>query len=208
MPAGAENLKPLADAARSAARSRFSLIENDPAYKAVVNGKTSPDKFIDKYVIGSDTNKLQTMKNNLEGNDVAQQAIASGTMNHLTRAAGLIEGKGNFSQAGYNRALESIRPKLGVIFDPKTRQQVEALGNTARLTQYAPRGSFVNASNTFTAAIGNTAKNTAESMANVAAHGVPVGTWTRKIAGHFGEARAVKKSLAPGAGILLRNVGK
>lgn len=206
MPAGAEHLKPLADAARAAARERFALLEKDPAYKAVVTGKASPDKFVEKYIIGSDLRHVETMKRNLSHDATAQQAMAAGTMDRLSRSAG--GEANNFSQAGYNKALDSVRPKLGVLFEPEQRNQVEALGRVARYTQIQPRGSFVNNSNTLVSAVAEHSKNAAEGVVNVAAHGIPVGTWGRRIGGKYLEQRELDKSLKPFAGILLKDVAK
>lgn len=208
MPAGAEHLKPLADAARDAARARFALIEGDPAYKAVVNGKASADKFIDRYVVGADLKDVQTMKRNLAGDQHATQTIAAGTVDHLKSSAGLIGDTGNFSQAGYNKALEKIRPKLGVIFEPEQQQHLETLGRVARTTQAQPRGSYVNASNTGVVLIAEHAKGAAEGAANVAAGGFPLGTVARKIGGGIMKQRNINEALQTGAGIKLRDVGK
>ncbi len=212
MPAGAEGLKPLADAARAAAKSRFELLARDPAYKAVVDGRAGADAFIDKYILGkgAQLKNVRTMKDNLAHDATAQQVMASGTMDYLTRAAGIIDGKGNFSQAGYNKALDAIRPKLGVVFDPQNARQVEALGNVARYTQEQPRGSFVNNSNTLTAALADKAATVAEQATNVMLgsklHGVPVGTIARDSVGKVKAKAAINKSFSPGAGILLKDV--
>lgn len=208
MPQGAEHLKPLADAARQLAKERFAAIEADKAYKAVISGKASADKFVEKYVIGGDLKSVETMKANLGHDQTAQQALAAGTMNYLKRNSGIVDNAGNFSQAGYNKALESVRPKLGVIFEPEQRNQVEALGRVARFTQAQPRGAFVNNSNTFTSAVAEHGKGAAEGFANVAAGGVPVGTWGRKIGGRYLEQRELNKALQPGAGILLKDVAR
>jgi hypothetical protein len=209
MPPGAEHLKPLADAARNAAKERFALIKGDPAYKAVVEGKASADGFVDKYVIASDLKNLQALKANLAENPTALQAVASGTVNHLKASAGInSEGMGNFSQAGYNRALERISPKLGVIFDPESRKNVETLGKVARYTQEQPRGSYVNNSNTLVGALAEAAKSGAEGAANVAAGGVPIGSWARKMAKIAQERKDLKETLQTGAGIKLRDVGR
>ncbi len=204
MPAGAEHLKPLADAARSAAKDRFAAIEADPAYKAVVRGTVSADKFIDKFVTSADVKNVQTMKQNLAHDPSAQQAMAAGTMNRLRESA-LGAGE-NFSQAGYNKALEALRPKLGILFEPQQSQQIETLGKVARYTQAQPRGSFVNTSNTATALMAEHAKGAAEGAVNVAAHGVPVGTWARKIGGKYIEGRAINEALQTGGGIKLKDV--
>ena len=206
MPAGAEHLKPLADTARAAAKARFDLIGADPAYKAVVNGTASPDAFVGKYVVGGDLGDVQTMKVNLSHDPVAQQAMTAGTLDFLKERAGILDNQGNFSQSGFNRGLEKIRPKLSIIFEPETANQVQTLGNVARYTQAQPRGSFVNNSNTLTALLSSGAKSAAEGATNVAFKGVPVGTWTRTILGNRATAKTVNQSLKPGAGILLKDI--
>lgn len=204
MPPGADQLKPLADAARAAARERFALIESDPAYKAVVNGKARADKFVEKFIVGAEKNHVETLVSNLD--ETARQAAASGVVNYLKSRAGIIGDAGNFSQAGFNKGLEGFRPKLGVVFKPTEAKQLETLGNVARYTQAQPRGSFVNNSNTATTLIAESAKSALEGAANVAAKGVPVGTWTRKLMGGRAEAKAMARSLQTGAGIHLKDV--
>lgn len=202
----AQNLKQIADAARAAARERFAAIETDPAYKAVVNGKASADKFVNKFVIGADLKNVQTMKTNLAHDPVAQQALAAGTMDHLKNNA--LHAGENFSQAGYNKALEALRPKLGIIFEPAERQNLETLGKVARYTQAQPRGSFVNTSNTATALMAEHAKAAVEGATNVAFKGVPVGTWLRRVGGRYLEQREMDKMLEPAAGIRLKDVAR
>lgn len=206
----AAKLKPLADAARSAARDRFAKIEADPAYKAAIGdgvgaGEPSPaaDKFVNAYVINGKVANVKQMKANLGADPVANQVIAGGTVNHLMAKAG-VEAKdtGAFSQAGWNRALNDVAPKIDLLLDPQTASNVVKLGNVAKYTQAQPRGSFVNNSNTFTAMAAEAAKSSAEGAANVAAGGVPVGTWTRKIMERVRAGNAVKQSLSPAAGVV------
>lgn len=205
MPAGAEHLKPLADQARAAAKARFDLIGSDPAYKSVVNGKAVADNFVSKNIVGAPLKSVQTLMANIADDPAAQQTVRAGVIDLLKNRAGLVDNTGNFSQSGYNRALEQIRPKLDAIFDPATKQHLEALGNVSRYTQAQPRGSFVNNSNTLVSAMGEMAKagakGAAEGAANVAAGGVPVGTWFRKASEMVAERKAVVKSLKPGSGL-------
>lgn len=205
MPAGTEHLKPLADQARAAAKARFDLIGSDSAYKSVVNGKAVADNFVAKNIVGAPLKSVQTLMANIADDPAAQQTVRAGVIDLLKNRAGLIDNTGNFSQAGYNRALEQIRPKLDALFDPATKQHLEALGNVSRYTQAQPRGSFVNNSNTLVGAMGEMAKagvkGAAEGAANVAAGGVPVGTWFRKASQIVAERKAVVKSLKPGSGL-------
>lgn len=201
-------IKPLADIARSAAKARFDLISKDPAYKAAINDSTAADDFINKFVINGKVDHVKTMRTNLANDPLSGQTIAAGTVNYLKSRAGLVGDTGNFSQAGYNKALRAVSPKLDQLFQPEHAQQLQTLGNVARYTQEQPRGSYVNNSNTFVAGAANLAKGTAEGAANVAAHGIPVGTWVRKGLEKRAEAKAVKEALAPGAGIKLSDFPK
>jgi hypothetical protein len=90
---------------------------------------------------------------------------------------------------------------MGQIFTPETAQQVQTLGNVARYTQAQPRGSYVNNSNTFVSQAAHTVGSALEGAANVAAHGIPVGTWTKNALTSRMGAREVDKILKPGAGV-------
>lgn len=196
-------IKPLADAARSAAKARFDLLGADPAYKAAVNDTVAPDDFIQKFVVGGKQGNLQAMQSNLADDPLAQQAIASGAVNWLKSKAGIDTrtNTGNFSQAGYNKGLAELTPRIGEIFTPETAQQVKTLGNVARYTQAQPRGSYVNNSNTFVSQAAHTVGSALEGAANVAAHGIPVGTWTKNaLVSRMGQ-KEVGKILKPGAGV-------
>lgn len=201
MPKGAEHLKPLADAARKAAKDRFDIIEADPAYKSVVNGSASPDKFIEKYILNADLNKVKELQKNLSESPIGSQVISSGIMKWLEAKAGIIDSEGNFSQAGYNKALDRIRPKLQVLFKPEQVKQIQTLGNVARWTQEQPRGSFVNNSNTFVAQAANVGKKFAETFGNVSVPGAQLGTAARDALAARANKKAVNESLKVGAGI-------
>ena len=196
----AQNLKPLADAARGAARAQFQALDADPAYKAAVNETIPPDRFTQKFVIGGTRDGIARMRATLADNDSAQQTITVAGLDHLRKSAGIDDmGNGNFSQAGYNKALQQLGPKR--IFEPGLADHMEKLGNVARYTQMQPRGSFVNNSNTFTAAAAEHAKSAVEGAVNVAAKGVPIGTFARKALQNQQTGRFVRESLKPGAGV-------
>ncbi len=198
----AAKLKPLADAARSAAKAQFDAVETDPAYKAAVNDSVPPDRFVQKYIVNGNRDDVARMRANFQGNDTAQQTMGVAAIDHLRRAAGIDDsGSGNFSQARYNKALQSLSPKLRSIIDPKTADQLETLGNVARYTQAQPRGSFVNNSNTFVAQAGHAAANILEGAANIKAGGFPVGTIVRQQVAKRAQAKATREALKPGAGL-------
>lgn len=197
-------------AAQSSARARFQAMDADPAYKAAVNDSAAPgepsalaDDFVRKYVAGGKTSNVQNMMQNLSNDPVNQELVASGLMDHIRAQAGidLRTGSGNISQAGLNKAIQNLGDKTRIVLGPDASQTVEKLGNVARYTQEQPRGSFVNNSNTFVASVANATKSAAEGAANVAAHGIPVGTWTRQALERRAGAKEVARSLEPGAGL-------
>lgn len=200
--AGAAQLKPYADAARVAAREQFKALEADPAYKAAVNESVSPDRFVQRFVISAPRDEVALMKANLAHDPAATQTMGVVALDHLRASARIdADWNGNFTQAGFNKALQALSPKLKSLVAPKTAEQLEKLGNVARYTQFQPRGSFVNNSNTLVASAAEYGASTAEGLANVAAHGVPVGTWGRKMARHVSTNRKISRATAPGAGL-------
>jgi hypothetical protein len=196
--------------ARSMARSRFDEIDSDPAYKAAVNddtpaGESSPlaDSFVKKYVISGNKANLDLMQQKFANDPEATGTIQASALNYLKSKAGVdpYTNTGNFSQAGYNKARAELEPRMDSLLDPNVADQVRTLGNVARYTQAQPRGSFVNNSNTFTAAAAEHAKGVVEGAANYMAHGVPVGTWARKAIQGKADQATINRALEPGAGL-------
>lgn len=208
----AAQLKPLADNARSLAKSRFDALKKDPAYKAAVNETVPADKFFDKYVIRGVNKNVNTMVETLGRDSIGHQHIKAGTINWLSDKAGIVDGKGNFSQANYNKALKSLDDVRNYqeIFDPETQLQLKTLGNVANYTQFQPRGSYVNNSNTLVGYLANKAAGGAEALGNVAGlkfvGGYPIGSEARKFIRSRKEKAAVEKSLEPGAGSTLEDI--
>lgn len=210
------NLKPIADAARRAAKARFDRLRADPAYKAVVEddvpaGEPSAlaDDFVHKYVVKGKSSNIDRMRESLMGDPTAGETITAGALNYLKSKSGvnLYTNEGNFSQAGYNRALSELTPKLNKLVGPQRAEQVQTLGNVARYTQAQPRGSFVNNSNTTVAAhAANLAKGVAERGVNAVLPGADLGTLARERIETRSDKRFARESLKPGAG--LRPKGK
>lgn len=192
-------IKPLADAARAAARKRFDLIKNDPAYESAIHDKTAPDDFIKKFVINGKVDKVRTMRDNLADDGLAGQTIASGTVNFLKNQAGIRDGTGNFTQAGYNKALKTIEPKLHDLVDPSTASHLLTLGKVARYTQEQPRGSFVNNSNTLVGGLADKAGEAAWTAADAKTLGAT--KVYRDFVNNAKLKERANQSLAPGAGV-------
>lgn len=137
-------------AARQLAKQRFSLIDSNPAYKAVTEG-IEPDKFFQKYVQGANVSDLRALKQLVgpEDTKMLQQTL----IGNLKRAA--VKGtdeRGVFSQSAYNRVLQDPvqMPRLRELFadDVQTLDQLYRVGRVAELKDRVPAGSRVNFSNT------------------------------------------------------------
>lgn len=206
----AKDVKAKFDIARSKAKTRFDRLKANPAIRAAVEddvavGESSPlaDTFTEKYIVKGTKAHLERLQENLKDSDAARELMAAAGLNYLKSKSGIdmFTNRGEFSQAGYNRALAQLRPKLEALVGEKGAEQAEALGNVARNIIQAPDGAHVNYSNTAVAAMREGAKTAIEGAANYAAHGIPVGTLTRKALGNRAEKRAVRESLKPGAGL-------
>lgn len=202
---GAKELKPLADVARKAARERFQMLDQDPAYRAAIEDKVPAEKFVEKFVINGHNKNVQTMTKHLD--DVSRQHMAAGTINYLRDRAGIVDNQGNFSQASYNKALKFLDDanKLPIIFDGETATGLRTLGNVARYTQAQPRGAFVNNSNTLVGALaeraGQLVGKGVEGGLNVAVPGLQLGTSVMEMRARRAAAKETEKALKPGAGI-------
>lgn len=209
----AANLKPLADQARTLAKARFDALKKDPAYQAAVNDAVPADKYFNKFVINGVNKNINTMIDTLGRDSVGHQHIKAGTINHLSDKAGIVDGKGNFSQANYNKALKQLDDvnNFGAIFDPESQLQLRTLGNVAAYTQFQPRGSFVNNSNTLVGYLANKAAGGAEQVGNVIGLktvGYPLGSEARRVIRTSRERKEAAEALKPGAGSTLDEISK
>lgn len=199
-------LKPLADQARTAARERFQMLEKDPAYRAAVNDTTPADKFVETFVVKGHNKNVQAMIDHLGQDSVARQHMAAGTINFLRDRAGIVDNQGNFTQAGYNKALKFLDDsnKMPLIFDGETATGLKTLGNVARYTQAQPRGAFVNNSNTLVGALAEKASGAigagVEKGLNVAVPGLQLGTSVMEMRARRAAEAETKKALELGAG--------
>jgi hypothetical protein len=201
----AAGLKPLADKARDLASARFDALKKDPAYKAAVDDTVPADKYFDKFVIGGINKNINTMVNTLGRDSVAHQHMKAGTINWLSDKAGIVDGRGNFSQANYNKALKKLDDvkNFQAIFDPESQLNLRTLGNVAAYTQFQPRGSFVNNSNTLVAYLASKGAGALEQAGNIAGlktFGYPLGSEARRVIRSARERQEVQKALQPGAG--------
>lgn len=193
-------IKPLADAARAAARARFQRIESDPAYRAAINdgaakGEPSPlaDTFVRKYVVGAPAANVAKMRQNLAGDPMAGQHLAAATIDHIKDSS--INNSGNVLHSQFNKQMKSIQPKIGSLLDPESAKHINTLERVTGYTQAQPKGSYVNNSNT---AVAQKAINAASSVAS----NVPyVGKWAAEKIQQKAQQTRLKDMLKPGAGV-------
>lgn len=195
-------LKPLADAARTAARERFEALKRDPAYKAAVDDKVAPENFVETFVLskGKGTEKnVQTMMDALGKGTDGQHAVAANIIEYLRSKS--VDQQGNFSQAAYNKALQELDPKLQNIFDGKSAQTLRDLGEVARKVMAQPKGSFANNSNTFVSALADKFGKGAEQALNLAIPGASIGTAAAQVRARRAGRQFEEQSLEPLAGV-------
>jgi hypothetical protein len=213
-PGFGQNLKTLADRARSLAKSRYDMIKKDPAYKAIdkaedasIDQKLAADNFYDKFVLNGAQRNLQTMIDTFGENSSVHQEIRAGTMFHLKERAGIdSENRGNFTQSGYNKALEKLdrSNKMGTIFDAEGQRLTRALGNTAFRIQFQPKGSFVSNPNTVVGLLRHAGAGALEKALNVT--GIPAGTLARQALEAASERKQAEPYMAPLAGVRIARV--
>lgn len=130
------------------------VVERTPALQAVRDGM-EPDKFVNRFVIGSGDNaslaSMSQLRNLTRSNQEATGAIRGQIMAHLKNRAlsGAEDEVGRFSQSAYNKALGAIGDnKLRLFFTAPEIAQMRAVGKVASYEQVQPVGSAVNNSNT------------------------------------------------------------
>jgi hypothetical protein len=202
----AAQLKPLADAARAAAKARFDAMDADPAYAAAVGdgvprGQPSPlaDTFVQKYLIGAPRANVLNMRSNLAGSPVAMQTIPAATMDYLKSSAKADAESGKFASDSFNTTAAKLAPKFDALLDPDSAALVGQVGRVAKYTSAQPKGSFVNNSNTLVGAAGKVGLDFAKSVLAAKTGGL-----SNVAGGLLNTSKAgasAKASVAPGAGI-------
>lgn len=140
--------------ARRINRAYMQVVDKTPALQAVRDG-IEPDKFVNKFIVGSGEKSnvmdLAMLKKNIKGQPGAMQAVRGQILSHLKSKGvnGAADEVANFSPAGYNKALEQIgERKLNLFFEPKEIEQLKRIGRVATYENFQPKGSAVNNSNT------------------------------------------------------------
>ncbi|RQY67283.1 hypothetical protein DF109_08015 [Burkholderia stagnalis] len=134
--------------ARDAAAARFNTIDSTPALNALVSGRAVPDNFFSRYVLNGSVDDVNALMNMVPDQGRALQTQA---LEYLKGKAlgGASDEIGTFSQAAFNKALNSIgNVKLNALFGPQQAGQLRQIGRVAANVQSEPAGAAVNHSNT------------------------------------------------------------
>ena len=143
------------DRARRYARGLRNWRESSPGIAAALDDP-NPERFVKDFIIaGSDkaqTANVESLMHTLRKDPGAEQAVKQSIVGYLKEAAlgkGVADEVGNFSQSGYNKALDALGDmKLKIFFSKDEIAQLKALGRVASYEMVQPKGSAVNNSNT------------------------------------------------------------
>ena len=204
IPSSLSSIKPLADAARTSAKTGFDMVRSSPALAAVEKGDVNPNTFLQKYVVGQQVSpqQLANTVSVLQNDPAALETLRAGTVNYLKNLA--VGQTGNFSQAAYNKGLQGLGPKIDILFDAPEADTLRTVGSVARKLQVQPTGSFVNNSNTDVANLARTGGSVLAGAVDTLTR-TPLGSWTKagieNVMAKKEGATALNAMLGPGAGV-------
>lgn len=200
---GANDALDAVNRARAATRQAYAYEESSPLVRSVLSDGASSDpaRIAKRFVIGGTPNEAQDVARQLDPQGLA--VVRDSLIAHLKERAlnGAADEVGNLSQSAYNKALRDIGDrKLSLFFTPEEMQQMHSVGRVASYTQFQPRGSAVNNSNSGAMLAGNLLD-----FMGTAASRLPLGlkdTVTGTISGY-----QARRALAPGRGLLVPEAG-
>lgn len=142
----------LARTARATARERFKVIEQNPAFKAAINGKAAPDDFVKKFVIGGKADEVERLMTLVDPKNQEQMKLQFMRFLQDKAFGSNAAGDGGSRQAAFNDALKTIGGrKLTAVLGREQAEEMQALGRIMAYIQQRPAGSSVNESNTASA---------------------------------------------------------
>jgi hypothetical protein len=200
--------KALADKARAVAKSEFDLVNKDsPAfnkiYADIVNGKADTKDFIQSAVLRSKNADFAKTMELFKDDPVATQHLRAGALDVIIKDA--TDASGNFKPARFNKAIENldVNGKLTPLFgeDAITLKKIARAG---QLIEARPTGAYVNESNTALQMIKQYGSRVAGQVPIVGRFVEP----GQQLLQERAARKEVKKSLKPGAGAKLSDIGK
>jgi hypothetical protein len=200
--------KALADKARSVAKSEFDLVNKDSTafnkiYADIVNGKADTKDFIQSAVLRSKNADFAKTMELFKDDPVATQHLRAGALDVIIKDA--TDASGNFKPAKFNKAIENldVNGKLTPLFgeDALTLKKIARAG---QLVEARPTGHYVNEPNTAIEMAAQYAKKVAGQVPLVGRFVEPA----QQLMQESALKKEVKKSLKPGAGAKLSDIGK
>jgi hypothetical protein len=204
--------KVYADKARSLAKREFDLIDKtrptyNSVYAMVENGGADTKNFIQNYVFSSKNQDFAKMIDLVGDSPQAIQNLRAGTLDYMLRNS--TDASGNFLTGKFAKTVADldVNKKLDALFGAEEANRLRKIANAGTLIEARPKGSFVNESNTTTAA-GQLAK---EYVGGVL-QDIPIVKSIIKPATNIYIENKMKKemkeSLRPAAGTKLSDLGK
>lgn len=200
--------KALADKARAVAKSEFDLLNKDNSaynkiYADIVNGKADTKDFIQSAVLRSKNADFAKTMELFKDDPTAIQHLRAGALDVIIKDA--TDASGNFKPARFNKAIENldVNGKLTPLFgeDATTLKKIARAG---QLVEARPTGAYVNESNTALQMIKQYGSRVAGQVPIVGRFVEP----GQQLLQERAARKEVKKSLKPGAGAKLSDIGK
>ena len=161
-------LKQLADNARSLVKERYSILNNNPAYKAAVKefgsltdaasqGESlNAANFHKKFVANGTPESIRRMKSEIPADDIANQAITFAELDRAKNAA-VNASERNLTPEQFAKFLKTNKSGLKESLPPQAMQDVMELGLLTSKIGMPKTGTF-NYSNTFSSQLADMAK--------------------------------------------------
>jgi hypothetical protein len=145
--------------AKALAQQRFQLQDAIPALKDAATDATAADRFMQKYVIGGNTEDVQGLSNLLQQHAPDQfQQLRSQVVQKLQDAA--YGGGEEFKPAAFAKQMDAFGPqKLGAFFSPDDIEQLKTIGRVGSYMNTTPSSAAVNFSNSATSLLGALSDN-------------------------------------------------
>ena len=164
----AAELKTLADNARSLVKERYSILNNNPAYKAAIKefgslkdaaaqGESlNAANFHKKFVANATPESIRRMKSEIPADDIANQAITFAELERAKNAA-VNASERNLTPEQFAKFLKTNKSSLRESLPPQAMQDITELGLLTSKIGMPKTGTF-NYSNTFSSQLGEMAK--------------------------------------------------
>ena len=184
-------LKPLADAARNAAREQKQMMDpKSPKYNAAYTAAASDTRslaeiaqgvphpasanFFDKHVIGKGASEMQLRRaiDELAGNQAAIDELRAGTIHEAKTKSGVKDDSGSVSQAALNDFInKQMAGKLDVALGAEGAAKLRRLSEVATKSEHVRKGGYANVSKTAIAQTPSPIAEKFKSAADVATQG-------------------------------------